>query len=239
MACGCRVCLEHFRILGVAAPPTSKSALHKAYRAAAKRWHPDRFENDQRERLDAEERFKRINAAYVALCEHFENPAATPREAEFVTTFRRPPAPVISFGDAPDCFVAPHFPARVLEAIKAVRLENSDPVVGFIDLSAGSARISEFILLTKHRMLVRDDSEILSVIWYADLGSIRLVDRKGQKQGAWQKIAEKIAGNTQRYSLQIDRLDLSRFHTLTDRPDDRVKKVIYNFLRQMKSNWQS
>ena len=239
MACGCRVCLEHFRILGVAAPPTSKSALHKAYRAAAKRWHPDRFENNQRERLDAEERFKRINAAYVALCEHFENPAATPREAEFVTTFRRPPAPVISFGDAPDCFVAPHFPARVLEALKAARLENSDPVVGFIDLSAGSLRISEFILFTKHRMLVRDDSEILSVIWYADLGSIRLVDRKDQKQGAWQKIAERLAGNTQRYSLQIDRLDLSRFHTLTDRPDDRVKKVIYNFLRQMKSNWQS
>ncbi|WP_348263101.1 J domain-containing protein [Telmatobacter sp. DSM 110680] len=239
MACACRVCLEHFRILGVAAPPTSKSALHKAYRAAAKRWHPDRFENNQRERHDAEERFKRINAAYVALCAHFENPAATPREPEFVTNFRRPPAPVISFGDAPDCFVAPHFPARVLEAIKLARLENSDPVVAFIDLSAGSALISEFILLTKHRMLVRDDAGILSVIWYADLGSIRLVDRNGQKQGAWQRIAEKIAGNTQRYSLQIDRLNLSRFRTLTDRPDDRVKKVIYNFLRQMKSNWQS
>jgi len=187
MACGCRVCLEHFRILGVAAPPTSKSALHKAYRAAAKRWHPDRFENNQRERLDAEERFKRINAAYVALCEHFENPVTTPREREFVATVRRPPAPAISFGDAPDCFVAPHFPARVVEAIKSARLENSDPVVGFIDLSAGSLQISEFILFTKHRMLVRDDSEILSVIWYSDLGSIRLVDRKGQKQGAWQK----------------------------------------------------
>ena len=45
----------------------------------------------------------------------------------------------------------------------------------------------------------------------SDLGSIRLVDRKGEKQGAWQRIAEKIAGKTQRYSLQIDRLDLSRF----------------------------
>ncbi len=88
-------------------------------------------------------------------------------------------------------------------------------------------------------MYVRDASGILSVIWYVDLGSIRLVDRKDQKQGAWQRIAEKIAGKTQRYSLQIDRLDLSRFYTLTDRPDDRVKKVVYNFLRQMKSNSQS
>jgi hypothetical protein len=239
MACGCRVCLEHFRILGIAAPPTSKSGLHKAYRAAAKRWHPDRFENSNRERLEAEERFKRINAAYVALCEHFENPEMEPRESEFVTPVRFHPTPVISFGDAPDCFVAPHFPARVREAIEAARVEKSDPLVGFIDLSATSPRISQFILLTKHRMFVRDDSEILSVIWYSDLGSVRLVDRKSGKQGAWQKIAEKLAGNTQRYSLQIDRLDLSRFQTLFERPDDRVKKVVYNFLRQMKSNWQS
>jgi hypothetical protein len=221
------------------APPTSRSGLHKAYRAAAKRWHPDRFEHNQRERLEAEERFKRINAAYVALCEHFESPAATPRETEFVTPVRHYPAPVISFGDAPDCFVAPHFPAHVREAVAAIRVESSDPVVAFIDLSTGSARSSEFILLTKHRMLIRSASEILSVIWYADLGSIRLIDRKSEKQGAWKRIAEKIAGKTQRYSLQIDRLDLSRFHALTDRPDDRVKKVVYNFLRQMKSNWQS
>ena len=239
MACGCKVCLEHFRVLGVAAPPASKSALHKAYRAAAKRWHPDRFENNQRERFEAEERFKRINAAYVALCEHFENPTTTPRAAEFVTPVRIHPTPVISFGDAPGCFVAPHFTARVREAIKEARVENSDPLVGFIDLSTRSQRCLEFILFTKHRMFVRDDSEILSVIWYSDLGSIRLVDRKGEKQGAWQRIAEKVAGNTQRYSLQIDRLDLSRFRTLTDRPDDRVKKVVYNFLRQMKSNSQS
>ena len=239
MACRCRVCLEHFRILGIAAAPTSKSGLHKAYRAAAKRWHPDRFENNQRERLEAEERFKRVNVAYVALCKHFDSPEVEPCEAEFVTPIRHHPAPVISFGDAPDCYVVPHFPSHVREAVATARVESSDPVVAFIDLSTGSVRSSEFILLTKHRMLVRSASEILSVIWYADLGSIRLVDRKGEKQGAWQRIAEKIAGKTQRYSLQIDRLDLSRFQTLTDRPDDRVKKVVYNFLRQMKSNWQS
>jgi len=162
-----------------------------------------------------------------------------PVEAEFITPVRIHPTPAISFGDAPDCYVTPHFPARIREAIEGARVESSDPVVAFIDLSAGSARSLEFILLTKQRMLIRSASELLSVIWYADLGSIRLVDRQGQKQGAWQRIAEKIAGKTQRYSLQIDRLNLSRFYALTDRPDDRVKKVVYNFLRQMKSNWQS
>ena len=239
MACGCRVCREHFRILGIVQPPKSKAAIHRAYRSAAKLWHPDKFEGNLKKRVEAEERFKRINAAYVALCAHFESPEITSLEAEFVIPVRHHPAPVISFGNAPDCFVAPHFPARVREAIEKARIDSSDPIVAFIDLSAGSARSSEFILLTRHRMLIRSASEILSVIWYADLGSIRLVDRQGEKQGAWQKIAEKIAGKAQRYSLQIDRLDLSRFHTLTNRPDDRVKKVVYNFLRQMKSVWQS
>jgi hypothetical protein len=240
MACRCRVCLDHFRLLGVTSPPASKSGLHKAYRAAAKRWHPDRFPNDESKRRDAEDRFKRIHSAYEALCRHFESPVTTPLvDVEFVTPVRHYPKPVISFDDAPDCYVEPHFPARVREAIDTARVENSDQPVGFIDLTPASTHISEFILLTRHRMLVRDASGILSVIWYSDLGSIRLVDLKNEKQSAWQRIAEKIAGKAQRYSLQIDRLDLSRFQTLTDRPDDRVKKVVYNFLRQMKSNRQS
>ena len=240
MACGCRVCLDHFRILGITAPPASKSGLHKAYRAAAKRWHPDRFPNDEGKRRDAEDRFKRIHSAYEALCLHFENPVLTPLDdVEFVTPVRRYPKPVIAFGDVPDCYVEPHFPARVRDAIDAARLENSDQPVGFIDLTPGSPSISEFILLTRHRMLVRDSSGILAVIWYSDLGSIRLVDLNDEKQSAWQKIAATISGKTQRYSLQVDRLDLSRFQTFTDRPDDRVKKVVYNFLRQMKSNSQS
>jgi DnaJ domain len=239
MACGCRTCLEHFRVLGVTAPPTSKSVLHKAYRAAAKRWHPDRFESYQSERLEAEERFKRIHAAYVALCEHFEDPEMAPRETEFVTPVRNHPTPIISFGEAPDCFVAPHFPARIREAIVEARVENSDPVVGFIDLSPRSVRCSQFILLTKHRMFIRDASETLSVIWYSDLGDIKLVDLRKENAGAWQRIAETIAGKAQRYSLHIKRLSGNLFRELTDRPDDRVKKVVYNFLRQMKSNSQS
>ena len=239
MACVCRACLQHSRSLGIANTPASKSAIHKAYRAAAKLWHPDRFEGNQRKRLEAEERFKRINAAYLALCEHFDNPIKRQRDREFVTPARTDPTPTISFGNAPDCFAAPRFPVRIREAIEGTRVENSDPLVGFIDLSAGSVRCSQFILLTKHRMYVRDASEILSVIWYADLGEVNLVDLEAKKKpGAWQRIAETIAGKAQRYSLQINRLDGSRFRVLTDRPDDRVKKVVYNFLRQMKSNSQ-
>ena len=89
-------------------------------------------------------------------------------------------------------------------------------------------------------MYIRDASGILSVIWYADLGEVNLTDLQAEKKpGAWQRIAESIAGKAQRYALQINRLDGSRFRVLTDRPDDRVKKVVYNFLRQMKSNSQS
>ena len=89
-------------------------------------------------------------------------------------------------------------------------------------------------------MFIRDASETLSVIWYSDLGDIKLIDLQVRKRpGTWQRIAETIAGKAQRYSLEIDRLNGTRFRVLTDRPDDRVKKVVYNFLRQMKSNSQS
>ena len=239
MACACRECVQHLRVLGVAQPPKSKAGLHRAYRSAAKLWHPDKFEGNAKKRSEAEERFKRIHAAYQALSEHFENPTLERVEAEFVTPIRRIPTPTIDFGGAPGCFTAPNFPEHVREAIAGARVEPSDPPVGFIELSPGSADSSQFILLTGHRMYVRDSKGLLSVVWYSDLGSIRLVDRKSQKQGAWERITEKLSGNTQRYSLQIDRLNLSRFQTLTDRPDDRVKKVVYNFLRQMKSNSQS
>jgi len=239
MACICRDCLQHSRILGIVQPPKSKAAIHRAYRAAAKLWHPDKFEGNLKKRAEAEERFKRIHAAYQALCVHFEAPTRDLPEADFVTPIRKIPTPKIVFGDEPGCFVAPHFPARIREAVAGARVEASDPPVAFIELSPGTPSSSQFILLTGHRMYVRDAKGLLSMVWYSDLGSIRLVDHKGEKQGAWQRIADKIAGKTQTCSLQIDRLDLSRFHTFTERPDDSVKKVIYNFLRQMKSNWQS
>jgi hypothetical protein len=240
MTCVCKSCIHHFRILGVTHPPSSKAGLHRAYRAAAKLWHPDKFEGNLKKRAEAEERFKRIHAAYQSLCEHFENPTKEKPDAEFVTPIRKIPTPRIVFGNEPDCFVAPNFPERIREVVAGARVEASDPPVAFVELSPGTPSTSQFILLTGHRMYLRDSQGLLSVVWYSDLGDIELIDlQAGKKPGAWQRIAESLAGKAQRYSLRICRMNGTLFRELTDRPDDRAKKVIYNFLRQMKSNSQS
>jgi hypothetical protein len=239
MPCICKSCLEQSRVLGAGEAFTSKHALHKAYRTAAKRWHPDRFEADERKRLDAEERFKRIQSAYRQLCEHFENPVRRPREQEYVTPLRTQAPPTILFGGAPGCFTGPHFPALVRECIIATRPESSETPVGFVDMVPEKATISRYILLTNHRMYIRDATELLTVIWYDDLGDIRLVDRSaGKKPGLWRKLVARLSSTRQKYELHIYRQNGSRFYTLGDRPDDRVKKVIYNFLLQMKSKSQ-
>lgn len=239
MACICKSCVEHSRTLGVGQAFPSKHAIHKAYRAAAMRWHPDRFQGDERKRLEAEERFKRIQSAYLALCEHFENPQRRPRESEFVTPLRREKPPEIFFGDAPGCYAGPNFPPAVQACIVASRPETSESPVGFVDMAPEKKRISQFILLTNHRMYIRDETELLSVIWYDDLGEIKLVDLEALNKGrVWQRIAGQLSGRGTRNALEISRLNGKPFYVLTDRPDDRAKKVVYNFLRQMKSKSQ-
>jgi DnaJ domain len=240
MACVCKSCVEHSRALGVGEALTSMFAIQKAYRAAAKRWHPDRFEDDEQKRLDAEERFKQIQAAYQQLCEHFENPVRRPRETEFVTPLRTEAPPTIFFGDEPGCYTGPVFPGPVQECILATRPEYSETPVGFVDMAPGRSRISQYILLTNHRMYVRDATDLLTVIWYDDLGEIKLVDRHAEKKpGAWERLAAKVTGNSQRFVLEIHRQNGTLFHALRDHPDDRVKRVIYNFLLQMKSKSQA
>ena len=243
MACVCRSCVDHAHTLGSSRALTSKTAIHKAYRAAAKRWHPDRFPHDERKRHEAEDRFKRIHAAYQALCEHLEAPVRTTREAqsdaEFVTPIRPFFVPTIFFGDAPGCYAAPNFPPAVQRCIAAARPDASEDAVGFVNLTAGKARISQFILLTNQRMYIRDADEILSVLWYDDLGEIDLIDNQaGKEPSAWQRIAETVAGKGPRYTLKIGRSNGRHFYSLYDQPSDRVKKVVYNFLRQMKSKTQ-
>src|SRR5580692_4004914 len=110
MPCSCDQCAEHCRTLGLANEPQSKTAIHKAYRTAAKLWHPDRHESDPRRKPEAEERFKKVQIAYRELTEHQKRPAELPLE----TIFAKPAAPApFSFGDAPGCFTAPHFPPDV------------------------------------------------------------------------------------------------------------------------------
>ncbi len=240
MPCACGTCLQHCSTIGITGPPKTKAAIHKAYRAAAKLWHPDRFENNQLKRLEAEERFKQIQVAYRELCEHYENPVQQPREAGFVTPVRRRPVPTIFFGDdAPGCFAAPNFPAEVQKWIVDTRLDSTEKPVGFIDLFRGRSRITRYILLTDHKMYIRDATDILHVIWYSDIGEITLTDLSAEKAGAWQKIAAQIAGRTERYSLRITHLNGKLFRELTEQPDDRIKKVIYNFLLHMRSEVQS
>jgi hypothetical protein len=240
MACICRTCLKHAAVLGIAETPKSKTAIHKAYRAAAKRWHPDRFEQDEPKRLEAEERFKRIQSAFQELCEHFENPVRRPREAEFVTPVRTQRIPTIFFGDAVGCFTPPDFPEETQRWIAATGLDSTETPVGFVDLFHGRSQISRYILLTNHKMYIRDSTDILGVIWYSDLGEINLTELgREKKAGAWQKIATKIAGRAQRYALRICYLNGKVFRELKEQPDDSIKKVIYNFLLQMKSESQS
>lgn len=239
MACICQTCVEHSRTLGVGQPFTSKHAIQKAYRMAAMRWHPDRIRGDEGRR-EAEEQFKRIHSAYESLCEHFDNPRRRPRESDFVTPLRTEAPPVIVFGDAPGCYAGPKFPPAVEACVIATRPESSETPIGFVDMAPEKGRVSQYILFTNHRMYLRDATGLLSVIWYDDLGEVQLIDLEREKKpAAWQRIAAKVSGRRQRHVLQIDRKNGSRFYTLDERPDDRVKKVIYNFLQQMKSKSQA
>jgi hypothetical protein len=238
MPCACSSCQLHARTLGAAHSLATKAAIHKAYRAAAKLWHPDRFENNQVRRLEAEERFKRIQIAYTELCEHHEHPVRIARESEFATPVQRRRIPTIFFGDTvPGCFAAPHFPAEVQKWIEATRLDNTEKAVGFVGLFQGGLR---YILLTDHKMYIREATDILHVIWYSDIGEITLTDLRAENDlKAWQKLAEAISRRTRHFSLRVAQLNGTPFCELVEQPDDRIKKVIYNFLRQMKSETQS
>jgi len=248
MPCACKSCLRHSKTLGVVQWPPSKAGVRKAYRAAAKLWHPDRFEKFPAKRFEAEERFKQIQVAYRELWEHCEHPEPSPVERTASTSSKRtePPTrrepPPLSFGGARGCYAAPHLPPFAVE-FTAGHLEDTESALGIVDLSgAGSepGSFSQYIFMTNYRVLVRDALHILSIVWYTDLGEISLIDRRKQrKPGIWQKIIDGALGPQQQYSLQILRRNGNSFCSLNDQVDDSVKKVIYNFLLQMKSQQQS
>jgi hypothetical protein len=242
MPCACKRCLQHAWTLGLPPKPPSKAAIRKAFRGAAKLWHPDRFESEPLKRHDAEERFKKIQVAYRELWEHSAKPEAPAIERSATQATVRDDSPILFFGDAPHCFVPPHFPSRAQRFIFA-HLEGRERVLGFVDLSgAGSSArsFSQYILFTSDRIFVRNALNIVSLVWYTDLGEIRLIDkRKGGKPGIWQKIVENLSRTERRYSLQIHRLNGTPFFSITGQADDTVKKVIYNFLLQKKSQVRS
>ena len=250
MPCACETCAQHARTLGLGDRPSSRAAIRKGFRAAAKLWHPDRFENDAVKRLEAEEHFKQIQLASREMLEHFESPAewfvesgavaAAERGAKPAAKVRREPA--ISFGGAPGCFTAPDFPLYA-ERIIAKHFIDPDRALAIVDLSGAGSKggsFTQYILLTSHGIFVRDYRDIVSLLWYTDLGRIYFVDlRKDGKLGIWQRLVERISGTEQKYALEIYRQNGESFCSIVNEVDDSVKKVIYSFLFEMKPQSRS
>lgn len=241
MACVCASCLENSRQLGIAGNAVSQAAIRKAYRAAAKRWHPDRFERDPLRQREAEEKFKAIHVAYVALTEHCENPLEPSRVVQAEEPIFEPakaeavPAatePAMQFGGAPGCYADPDFPLAALEIIWE-HVHAPDRALGMVDLGGD---FSQFMLFTRVGMWVRDASRMISLLWYDHLGEVRFVDqRKGGRLPFWHRMVEQISGTEQKYALEICRSDGALFYKLGAQVDDHVKKAIYRFLNQKRN----
>jgi DnaJ-like protein len=252
MPCVCEKCVEHGKALALDGRGPSKAAIRKAYKTAAKRWHPDRFENNEVKRLEAEEHFKLIQVAYRELSEHCETPQELPvedipvsveptaAESEFGFVPNAPPkdeTPAIFFGNMPGCFTAPLFSAAGNRIIVASRMEPTEKPLAFVDLSHGmrhDGNPSQYVLLTNYRIFVRNALNLVAFLWFTDLGQVGFIDRLTHgKHRLWQSLVEAI-GLDPKYSLVINRHNGSHFHTIASEADDRVKKVIYNFLLKQK-----
>jgi hypothetical protein len=250
MPCVCERCARHAGTLGLEQTPRSRAPLRKAFRAAAKLWHPDRYERDPAKRVEAEEHFKQIQVAYRELTEHYENPVAWLIEPAFAAPGyvasrytapgHTPPdnaatAPPISFGGAPGCFVAPDFsPIAVRIIVRHLRdAERAFAIVDLSGLASPPGSLAQFILLADDGIFIRDSRDLVSLLWYAHLGEIRLVakPRRGLP-GLWQRFLERLSGTEQKYQLEIWRRDGTLFSTIAGQVDDSIKKVIYNFLQQ-------
>jgi len=60
-----------YETLGIT-PGASVEEIKQAYKDSVKVWHPDRFENDPRLKLKAQEKIKEINAAYEKIANYFK-----------------------------------------------------------------------------------------------------------------------------------------------------------------------
>jgi DnaJ domain len=246
MPCVCSRCLQHSKTLGLSLTAPSKPDLRKAFRAAAKLWHPDRFESNPRARKNAEEHFKLLQIAYRELWEHSESPVELPVETTPAPTVETPfanPKPAaaplaISFSGAPNCFQAPDFPLYA-QRIIADHMGDPENALAIVDLSRATSpaeAFSQYILFTVHGIFVRNAHKIISLLWYTELGDVQITDRRRYgKLRFWHKLAERLYGLQPRYSLLVYRRDKSPFCEFDDQMDDSVKKVVYNFLLRRKS----
>lgn len=208
--------------------------MHKAYRKTAKAWHPDRFREEQA-KLDAEERFKRIQVAFRELVEHnpegWSAPAAGPADTEEKTVAPRVVEPKLEFGGARGCYAGAAIPFRVVERI-ADLIGTQGFALGLVDLSRrGDAEFSEFLIVATHGLMYRDALQIVSLVSYADIGEMRLVDRREDaRTGWWQRMIWMLADSGPRFALEILRRDGSVFCALESPTEDRVKTGLYRFI---------
>jgi len=240
MSCDCGQCREHYRTLGIGYGIPTESEIQDAYREAIKQWHPDLYENFASLRADAEERFKLIQVAYRELKEH--NSIAMESPAEIAQGEIVPEKPVdtppISFGDAPGCLVAPNFTPEAEEVI-ARYAKKLGSAIAFVDLTGSRSQTrsyAQFFLLADLGIMVRDAQNIVSLLWYKDLGEINLIRRQEQsKHGMWQSLVGGISGSQPKCVLQILRNNGALFYSLAGQVEDSVKTAIHDFL-QLKKN---
>jgi hypothetical protein len=235
MPCACARCLEDAKTLGLVDPEPPKSALRKAYKAAAKIWHPDRFEGNPDRRREAEERFKEIQLAYRQLWDHWERPEVpvSARGSAQENPEHGPLFASLFFANLPGCYAGPYFPPGIREIVSS-HLEEAERALALVDLPAEAGQDhAQYILLTSYRIVFRNAVRIISVLWYTDLGEVLCFDR-AQAAGLLPRIVGAILGRDRRFVLQVDKYNGSRFLSLEGEADDSVKKVLYNFLLQMK-----
>jgi hypothetical protein len=220
--------------------------MEEAYREGVKQWNPDLYQDYPSLRADAEERLKQLQVAYRELKEHNTVAAEVP-VVKVVVEARRPDlpprevVPAISFGGALGCLTAKQFTSQIEEMV-APHLGRLGLAQAIVDLSGSRSRnpnFSQFMLLASRGIMVRDSRNMISVIWYTDLGEVKLIEPHQQsKPSGWQKFMGGLSGGAQGTVLQIDRSNGVSFYTISNQVDDSVKMVIYNFLLEQKAQAQ-
>ncbi|MGD0546598.1 MAG: J domain-containing protein [Terracidiphilus sp.] len=251
MSCDCAQCRQHYRTLGIAYGIPSESEIEEAYREGVKQWHPDLYENYASLRADAEEHFKEIQIAWREIKEHSgvaleataesasaaKTPAdRSPVDSFFTQTRSVQDEPELDFGGAPGCLAASQFTEEVKEMVSS-HLGRLGSALALIDLSGARSRAvpSHFLLLAASGIMMRDARNLISLLWYKDMGEVSLIDKGKQgKPGLWQKLVDGGSGGRSESTLHIFRDNGTLFASLGHQVDDSVKRVIYDFLLSKK-----
>jgi hypothetical protein len=254
MSCACETCRVNGAILGLRKFPSTRGAIHDAYRTAAKTWHPDRFVTTPARIPEAEEKFKRAQAAYRELTEHnpqdedeteLDSEAEGSSDAPQSEAVHESPGPgvewnphaaAVLFDGLPHCFLAPAFPPQA-GAIAAQHIGLFDYPVAIFDL-ARDGSLRRFLLLASHGIILKDELGRLLLLRYEDLGRIELHARESAGMIAfWEKLAARFTGVQERFSLDLYRRNGSHFCSLTGALHDGSKTALYRYLSRKRQQF--